>query len=111
MFNPPVLILVNSDLTDNVIDYLKRQLFLDKVLDGYAWAQELENDPNIKETIKIKNQRIMVYKNLLEQENRDIFDLVLFISKGQIYVLFNKFGPPGISYSITKLTWNKLGFS
>lgn len=111
MFNPPALILVNADLTDTIVEYLQRQLFLDKILDGYTWEQELADDPNIKDTIKSKNQRILVVKNLLEQEDRDIFDLVLFISQGQAYILNNKFGPPGLTYQVTKLTWNKLGFS
>ena len=106
---PPAILLVNADLTDTVVSQLNRQLYLNEVLDGYAWDARLAADPNINTTVKSSNKRIMVVRNLLEQTNRDAFDVVIFISQGQASILQDKFGPPRLTLPVVRLTWHELG--
>lgn len=110
-FLPSALIMINNDLTDQVLEFISRQLFLTDILDGYTFSQTL-NAPDgydFLPRIKRQNRRLAVIQSHQETENRNLFDLVLFVKNGLASVECNKFGPPGLTLPVTKLYWGILG--
>lgn len=105
---PAAVILVNDDLTDNVKSVLIRQLHIDEVLDGYIFDDFVAADTNYISKIKNDNKRLMVIRSLEEDNNRDLFDVVIFVTHGLASVLKNNFGPPGITSQVMRLTWGKM---
>ena len=41
-FLPSALIMINNDLTDQVLEFISRQLFLTDILDGYSFSQIID---------------------------------------------------------------------
>ncbi len=107
--NPPAIIIVNNDLTEQVKGVLIRQLRIDQVMDGYTFDQTLEADPNWANDIrKIHNQRIMVVRDLRELKNREVADVVAFVSRGMISTEKNNFGPPVKQFQVRSIHWGQL---
>ncbi len=107
---PSALILINNDLTDQVVEFTSKQLFLTQILDGYGFENVLSSDPEFIANIKRKNERVAILASHQEfRDNRDMFDLVLFFKNGLASVEQNKFGPPCFTFPITKLYWGILG--
>ena len=107
--NPPAIIIVNNDLTEQVQGVLVRQLRIDQVMDGYTFDQTIAADPNWPNDIRaIHNQRIMVIRDLRELDNREHADIVAFVSHGLISTEKNKFGPPLTHFQVRKIHWGQL---
>lgn len=106
---PPMFILVNNDLTDNVKNYIVRQLKIDDVfndgyIDGYLDGYFIENN------VVIPDKRIMVLKDLRDMTNRDFYDAVFFVKAGMITILKSKRGPGQKIFPVLNVTWQKFGF-
>jgi hypothetical protein len=105
---PAGVVFVNNDLTTSVRDALVRQLHIDEVIDGYVFDDRVTADPDYVSTVKLANLRIMVVRSFEELTNRSLADVVIFVTHGLAYVLNNKFGPPGITTQVCRVTWGKL---
>lgn len=104
---PSGIIIVNNDLTDNIKYNLEKQLFITDIYDGYNF--DLVADGYFKQYVKNNNRRVLVIRSLIETNNRDLADLVLFVSNGMVTVEKNNFGPPGKIFRIAEIYWQKLG--
>jgi hypothetical protein len=106
---PSAVIIVNKDLTNNIIYNLSKQLYITDVIDGYTFDGYVEqSDGYYNSEIKAANKRVMVIRDLREHQNRDQADLVMFVSHGMVSVEQNKFGPPRKTFRIAELYWGKL---
>lgn len=106
---PFAIVFVNNDLTDNVRDFLVKQLLIDEVIDGYVFDDRVAADPGYPASIKANKERLLVKRSFQELENRALADVAIFVKAGLAYVLKNNYGPPGQTHPVIILTWNKLG--
>lgn len=104
---PGAIVIVNDDLTENVRNFLSRQLFINETIDGYVFDQRIESNPNYPRELCQLNQRLMVVRSLDELQNREYADIVIFVAHGLAALLENKFGPRGITFPVVDLTWGK----
>lgn len=107
---PSAIIFINSDLIDVTLSYLRRQLFIDEVMTDEEFDERISSDPNYPNNIHGQNLRILVViSNLINYNNRDLADVIMFFNQGQINIEKNKFGPPGLSFPILRLNiWELL---
>jgi hypothetical protein len=111
-FVPPAIVCVNDDLSPSVKEALIRQLFINQVLDGYAFDSYLAIDPLYPTKIKQLNQRILIIRTFANRSSISTWtipDVVMFIKNGLSSVEINKFGPPGLTLPVLKLYWGALG--
>ncbi|KKN70841.1 hypothetical protein LCGC14_0427330 [marine sediment metagenome] len=108
VIRPAGVIFVNDDLVPGVQSVLAKQLHISEIIDGYTFDQRIIASPNYVNVVKQLDLRILVVRSLEELTNRALADVVLFVTHGQASVLNNKFGPPGITSAVTRLTWGKL---
>lgn len=116
---PPAVIFINSDeltlrpdgyfqdgyqvdgdgyINDLTRTILETQLFIDETMTYPEFNLRVLNDPNYATVVRLQGKRIMVILNDFRNHvNRDLADLVLFYTHGQVVVEKNKFGPPGLS--------------
>lgn len=106
---PSAIVMVNADLSDSVIESLKRQLFISRVMDGYEFDSIVVDGYSLS-VIKSNRQRILVIRSLADDGNRDFADVVGFIKAGLFAVECNKFGPHGLTLPVARLSWKALGF-
>jgi len=102
------VIFVNNDLTDNVRNYLVRQLRISDVVDGYVFDDRIAADADYKNKLAQLGLRIMVVRSYEELENRDLADVAIFVSHGLAAILKNNYGPHGQTYEVLDLTWGQL---
>ena len=102
------VIIINNDLTDNVKNFLIRQLFISEVLDGYVFDDIVSSDENYLKSLYQLDRRVMVIRDLSELNSRDFADVVVFFAHGLVSILENKFGPRGLTFPVVDLTWTKL---
>lgn len=109
---PTAIILVNNDLSDSVRDMLVRQLFIDEVIDGYQLDDRIAANPGYVQSVKNHFLRILVKRPFTEMNNREVFDVVGFVSGGMIAIEQNKIpgygGAPNLTYPIVNLYWGQL---
>lgn len=108
VLRPAGIVFVNNDLTTSVQSALVKQLHITEVIDGYVFDDRIVNNANYVDAIKLLDQRIMVVRSFEELTNRALADVVIFVSHGVASVLDNKFGPPGVTSAVCRLTWGKL---
>lgn len=102
------VIFVNNDLTDNVRNFLIKQLHITEAIDGYVFDDRIAYDPDYINKLYQFNYRLMVVRPYTELENRDLADVAIFVSHGLAAVLKNKYGPHGLTFPVVDLTWTKL---
>lgn len=102
------IIFVNKDLVPQIQGVLTRQLFLDEIMDGYEFDARVASDSNYPVNVHMNNLKILVLRDLFDLTNRNLADVVMFIKAGQASIEQNKFGPPGQTYIVDKLTLNQL---
>jgi hypothetical protein len=102
------VVFVNNDLTDNVRNFLVRQLRINEVIDGYVFDDRIAADPDYKIKLGQLYQRVMVVRSYEELENRDLADVAIFVSHGLAAILKNNYGPHGATHSVVDLTWGQL---
>lgn len=107
---PSVILFINTDLTTNVKNMLVRQLHINEVIDGYTFDQRIAAQSTYPDVIHQLNLRLMVMRDLSDQTNRSLADVVLFFSHGLICVEASKVGPPGLTLPVVNLYWGALGF-
>jgi len=105
---PACIIFVNDDLTANVQARLVRQLHINEVVSGSVFDGRITANSDYPAVVKQLNQRLMVVRSFEELTNRTLADVVIFVSNGMASVLDNKFGPPGLTAEVCRITWGKL---
>lgn len=108
VLRPSGIVFVNNDLTDNVRAHLVKQLHINEVLDGYVFDDRVASDPEYLNRIRQFQLRVMVVRSFEELENRQLADVVIFVSHGLAAILENNFGPHGQTYAVLDLTWPQL---
>ena len=108
VLRPAGVVFVNNDLTTSVQDALVKQLHITEVIDGYVFDERIVNNSAYVDIVKQLDQRILVVRSFEELTNRTLADVVIFVSAGLASVLNNKFGPPGETSAVCRLTWGKL---
>ena len=105
---PSAIIFINLDLTDSVKEYIKNQLFITSEMSGPDFDLAVNSDSEFIESVKAQGGRMLVVRDLHDLSNRNLADIVLFFSKGLLYVEDNKFGPPGQTYKAATINPGKL---
>lgn len=114
---PSAIIMINSGLSDVILNYLIKQLFIDRVIsiedldilnDGYV-SDLLDGYDTFVDYIRKNNLRVMITVNYQNLENRDLVDVAIYVKNGLVAILENKFGPHGLTYPVQALSWDKLG--
>jgi hypothetical protein len=101
---PPAVIEINDDLSDQVLNVLITQLFIDQVMYGYTFDGYVAANSLYPMSVKLANNRILVLRDLSDYTNRNYFDLVLFAKAGLVSVLWDGYGPPSICLPIAKVS-------
>jgi hypothetical protein len=105
---PTGIVFVNNDLTESVRNALVKQLFISEIMDGYTFDQTILNNSNYPTDIHNNNGRVMVVRSFKELDNRDLADVVIFVTHGTANIEKNKYGPHGSVYRVAELSWQKL---
>jgi len=105
---PPAIIFINNDISAKTKSYIQKQLFITESYDGYQFDTVVAENPNYVIDVHNSNRRVLVTRSFLEHTNRDLADVVVFVSHGLAAVEKNKFGPPAITVKILDLYWQQL---
>ncbi len=109
VFPPGLINLVNNDI-GYVRDHILKQLHITEHIDGYTFDHNVSTDPDYLKHWRLSEGRLLVERNFQELNNRQAFDVVIFVKDAMAAIEYNKFGPHGFTCSILNLTWMKLGF-
>lgn len=111
------IIFINNDLSASAQAHLVRQLFITDVMDGYTFDVFFNDDSTDgyadgygQETFA--KRRVLVIRSFVDRGTVDTWtlaDVVIFVKQGLAAVETNKFGPPGLTLPVLKLTWGALG--
>jgi hypothetical protein len=105
LFAPPAIIYLNPDISSQVLSVFVRQLFIIEVLDAATFdGYVASGDGYFIRSIYQDGYRVLVLRDLHDQTNRNIADLVLFAkSNGMVSVETNKVGPPNLTLPINQV--------
>lgn len=103
MHYPNVIIYIDAEISEVVKTTIKSQLYISIENTGSQFDALVSINPNY-----VKNQRILVLRDLQDFTNREYADVVLFYKKGLLYVENNKYGPPGQTFTANNITLSKL---
>lgn len=101
---PSAIFFVNADINEGIISTLKYQLFISEVLTDLEFDARVAASPDYVNIIHLNNLRIIVTRqDFSDYTNRNLADVVMFIKQGQASIEKNKFGPPGLTFPISRL--------
>jgi hypothetical protein len=101
---PPAIIFINNDI-ENSINTLSTQLFIHEIITKQQFDNRMIANPNYAQSIYLDNIRLVVLLvDMNDLLHRDLADVVLFYSHGLIKVQDNKYGPPGNTFNLNKIT-------
>ena len=100
---PPAVIFINTDLTDSIKETFTRQLFLTEIIDAATFDANVAADGYYVFDIHQLGKRVMVLRDLSDQTNRFLADIVLFAKAGLVSVEYNNTGIPSITLPIDKV--------
>lgn len=104
MSYPTGIIFINSNVSEQVLEVVKRQLRIDNTYDFNTFNENINNDGYFG-----LNERLLILVSDFEiSENRDKADVVLYIKMGLAYILKNNFGPTGLTVQVDKMYIHKL---
>jgi hypothetical protein len=101
---PSAIIFINADINAGIQSTLKSQLYLDEIVQDTEFDARVLADPNYPQNIHSHGLRVMVIRqNFRDFTNRNLADVVLFVKQGQASVEKNNFGPPGLTFPISRI--------
>jgi hypothetical protein len=104
IFSPPAIIYLNPDISQQVLSVFVRQLFIIQTLDAATFdGYVAEGDGYYISSIYQDGYRILVLRDLHDQTNRGLADIVLFAKAGLVAVETNKVGPPNLTLPINQV--------
>lgn len=102
---PAAIIFVNSDINPPIQSKLIQQLLIDDSMSGQEFDNRVSVDPNYPQNVELNQLRILVIRdNLSDHTNRQYADVVIFVKAGVASILANKYGPPGVTLNIDRLS-------
>lgn len=112
------IIFVNNDLSESAQAHLVRQLFITDILTGDVFDLFYNTDgydgyADGYGAATFKQRRLLVIRSFQDRgtvSTWSLADVVIFVKAGLAAVERNKFGPPGLTLPVLKLTWGSLGF-
>ncbi len=112
------IIFVNNDLSASAQTHLVRQLFITDILDGDTFDAYFNDDASDGYADgygqeNFRQRRILVIRTFLDRgtvTTWTLADVVIFVKNGLAAVECNKFGPPGLTLPVLRLTYGALGF-
>lgn len=105
---PPAIIFINNDLSEKSRGFIEKQLFINESYTGAEFDTIIADNPNYVTEVHDGNRRVMVSRSFFELTNRDLADVVVFVSHGLAAIEKNKFGPPGITIKVVDFYWQQL---
>ena len=106
--NSPAIIFSNIDLSQSIMDTLIVQLRLTYIINAADFDNNVAIDGYYISDIYQLNLRVLVLRDLQDQTNRNIADIVLFFKNGLASVLCRKVAQPGKTYTINNIYLNQL---
>lgn len=111
------IIFVNNDLSESAQKHLVRQLFITDIMSGDQFDAYFNDDPSDGYADgygqeNFRQRRILVIRTFIGRGTVSAWtlaDVVIFVKQGLAAVECNKFGPPGFTLPVLKLTWGALG--
>jgi len=101
---PTGIIFVNSNISEQVLSVVQRQLFIDN-----TYSLNEFNDYTSQDGYFGLNKRLLVLVSDFEiSTNRDLADVVLYVKAGLAYILKNNFGPTGLTVQVDRMYIHKL---
>jgi hypothetical protein len=99
---PSVILFVNADgMNAELQANLQLQFFINEAISKIEFDARVAADPNYPSIVHLQGLRIMVVlPDYTDLTNRNLADVVLFLSGGMAYVEQSKFGPPGQAWDI-----------
>ncbi len=92
---PSAIIFVNSDLNTQMQSTIEKQLYVHYTMTGTEFDTLISNDPSYVEQVNLNDLRILIIQDsFMNTTNRNLADVVIFVSHGLANVEKNKFGPP-----------------
>lgn len=104
------VVFVNDDLVVGTEEVLMKQLYLDRVVDGYVYDDEVAANSDYPEMVRLAGEKLLVRRSLDDMTNRETADLVLFVKHGLAAVLKCNFGPHEKTVQVSSIGWKILGF-
>lgn len=102
------IIFVNLDTSDSVKSTLSIQLNASESMSGAEFDARFAADPNYPTIVHNNDLRILVFRSFSDLTNRSVADVAIFIKAGLASVEANKFGPPGLTLPVARLTLHEL---
>lgn len=115
------IVYINNDISGSVQEKLVNQLFIDllltadefdTIIDGYFADGYV--DGYFLDSIKIRNQRVMVTRNYLKNDlpnnipNRELADVILYVKYGLVNIVTKEGHKPTLA--LYNIYWGALGF-
>lgn len=101
---PPAIIFINADINDGIKATLMSQLSIEEAMTDTEFDARVAVDPNYPYNVRTQGYRILVIrKTFQDYTNRELADIVMFLSHGQATIEYMKNGPPKLSLPIDKI--------
>jgi hypothetical protein len=107
---PAAIFFVNADgINDGIRATLMTQLFIDEALTDTDFDARVQVEPDYPDLIHLNGLRIMVLRqNFHDLTNRNLADVVMFVKQGMASIEKNNFGPPGLTFPVTRINMYEL---
>ena len=100
------IIYLNEDTHSSILDYIRYQLLIHEVLTYSEFINNVNNTPDYIALLKGANKRIIVKKDPLLNENKDLADCILFFKNGLVSI--EKSGLPVTTFQLNNLNIHQL---
>ena len=100
------ILYINSDVHSSILDYIRYQLLIHEVIQYSQFISNVNSDQNYILTQRNSGRRILVLKDPLLNENKDLADCIMFFKNGEIYI--EKNGMPTTSLRLNNLNIHQL---
>lgn len=115
---PAGIFFVNADITDDIKSVLTTQLYINEVLTDTEFDNRVSVDPDYPDQIRLNGLRLLVVRqNFRDYTNRQLADVVIFVSHGLAAVEKNNLCPfqplgnngfPSLTFPISRLNMYEL---
>lgn len=101
---PGFVLIVNTDLTDQVKGVIIRQLMINEEISFDEYIARLAIDPEYHNIVRNSGRRILIMKEFWDRTGFDLADIVIFVYSGMCSIEKNNMGPLGFTVSLERVT-------
>jgi hypothetical protein len=105
---PPCLIFVNSNISEASKAKLISQLFMDEVISYSEYLSRKAIAPEYAGVLHSLGGKVMVLKDMSDQQDNDEADIVLYVAHGLVCVQQSFVGPCGANWRLDSINPNSL---